>query len=398
MPYQIHLPIAESATLRFNALAAARKQRGLPVYNLSAGEPIIAPHPIIARAAIASIRQGRTLYAPAAGIPELRAAVSDWFGRQFKASYPSENIVITAGGKFGIFALGELLLKPGDEIIIPAPYWTSYPEIAKLFGAIPKIISPEEKNGWKVTADQIREAITHNTKILIINNGGNPTGTLYSEAELKEICEAAIAYGLLIISDEVYSGLAYEKKFVSAGQFANFSENVVLVQSASKHFAMTGWRVGAVAGPTDIIRAVTTLQSQSTSGAASVNQYAALAAFEHAEEINLAVKTELRSRRDVFVANLNSLFKAGFPAPEAGLYCLVPLALLGAKTAADEAWCLATLEKSGVALVPGSAFGAPGYARASFGATHEEIITGLTTLKAYLNSTTDKFKQATARA
>lgn len=385
MSYEIHLPIKESATLRFNALAGERKKQGLPVFNLSAGEPMVPPHPRIIEAASHAMQTGKTLYTPAAGILELRQAFIGWLNKNHQTNLGVENIVITAGGKFALFALFQLVLRPGNEVLIPAPYWTSYTEMVKMFGGVPKIISTSANHGWKITATDLEKHITPQTKILIINNGSNPTGILYTRSELKAIVAKASEKGLLVVSDEVYSGLTFDgAEFVSVLEFLEYSANTVVIQSASKHFAMTGWRVGAAVGPVDLIKAITTLQTQSTSGAAGVSQYAALGAIEHSDEVNGSVLKEMQKRRDIFVETFNKLFTAQITAPQVGLYCFFPLSAIGLDEKDDVAGCEKILAQTGVALVPGSAFGVPGFTRASFGAKPEQFVEGLKKLKEYL--------------
>ena len=379
--FSTHLSLEPSSTIAINSLAIAKKARGERVYNLSAGEPEMAPHRIVASAAAQAIADGRTLYTPAAGIPELRLAAAAWMNRVYQASYQDKNTLITCGGKFGIFAAVLAFVKAGEEVIVIPPYWVSYPSIVRLFGATPVFVNTMEKDDWKIDLEKLKNAITPKTKMLIINNGGNPTGVLYSREELRGILNLAAGKNILVLSDEVYGGLAYDDEYVSAASFAEFQDRVIVVQSCSKNFAMTGWRVGLIFGPEEMIKILTVIQSQSTTGTSSISQYAALAAIENSEEITAVVKKEMRNRRDFFIDEFNNLFNAKLKKPSAGLYSFFPLSALGIGDMDSVDFCKRALNEAGVALVPGIAFGAEGYVRASFGANTSELKEALLALR-----------------
>lgn len=375
--------IPPSPTLAINALALRKKAQGERVYNLSAGEPMVAPHSAIVAAAEAAVRAGKTLYTPAAGIPELRSAVSVWLQQNYQAKYSADEILITAGGKFGLYALCRTLLTAGDEAIVIAPYWVSYPSLTKMTDARVNTIVTQEQSGWKVTPEQLNKAITQNTRIIFFNNAGNPTGALYSREEVRALVAIAHEKGVLFVSDEVYSGLTYDSEFTSAGSFPEYRGNVVVIQSCSKHFAMTGWRVGVVAGDKQLIKVLADWQSQSTTGAATVSQWAAIAAFANTD-VNVAVKTEMKTRRDALVCALNQNFNLQLTAPAAGLYVFLPMSVFGITETDSIAFCTRVLDEANVAMVPGAPFGAEGYVRLSFGAEPAELQAAVTALANYL--------------
>lgn len=381
IPFRNTIPA--SATLAMNALALQKRALGQRVFNLSAGEPMVVPHPKIVEAAEAALRAGKTLYTPAAGIPELRRAASDWLNKNYTTQFSSEEILITAGGKFGLYALCRTLLGGGDEAIVIAPYWVSYPSLAEMTGARVDTIVTQEQNGWKVTPEQLNKVITQYTKIIFFNNAGNPTGALYSRDEVRALVQIAHEHGVLFVSDEVYSGLTYDGEFTSAGSFPEYRDNVVVIQSCSKHFAMTGWRVGVVAGDKQLIKVLADWQSQSTTGTATISQWAAVAAFENTE-VNASVKTEMQSRRNALVDALNQNFKLQLTPPAAGLYVFISMAALGVGETDSIAFCTRVLNEANVAMVPGAPFGAEGYVRLSFGADPTELEAAVQALAKYL--------------
>jgi aspartate/methionine/tyrosine aminotransferase len=376
--------IKPSATLAINSLVQKKIAAGEKVHNFGIGEPIIRTSEKIIEAAEFAMKNGKTLYPPVAGIFELREAASDWMNRLYGSNFQVSETVVTCGGKFGLFATLFALLSPGDEVLIGAPFWVSYPQIVNMFSGTPKII-PTEKNIWKITPEEIEKNCSQKTKILILNNAGNPTGVLYTLEEIKNILSVAEKNNLLVISDEVYSGLTFDNnKFISCASFPEWKNRVVVIQSCSKHFAMTGWRVGFVFGPKEIIDRVIIVQGQSTTGTSSISQWAALAALENSETIMLEIKNEMQKRRDVFIEGFEKYLAVSLDYPKSGLYSFFPLDALGVSEQNDEKFCLEILEKGNIAFVPGSAFGIPGYIRASFGGLVEDIERALVALEKYL--------------
>lgn len=372
--------IASSATGAINDLARRKKDAGQRVYNLSVGEPVLPGSEFMAQAAARAVRAGQTRYAPIAGLPELRAAAAAWQNRTYGTNYATEQAFVTCGGKFGVYLLCQTLLNPGDEALIIAPYWVSYGALVKMAGGRPKIISTDESAGFKVSASAIAASCGAKTKILFLNSACNPTGVVYSRDELAAILAAAKKKNLTVVSDEVYGGLVYEGEYVSCGSFPEYQENVAVIQSCSKNFAMTGWRVGFVFAAEPIIAALTSWQSQTITGTATVSQAVAAAVLERAEKINRDVRDKMKARRDVFVVEFNRLFPKPITPPASALYVFAPLRAFGVKEADSEKFCRRVLEKLNVAMVPGAAFGQEGYARLSFGLPETEIIKALQAL------------------
>ena len=370
-----------------NALAGEKKKKGEVVYNLTVGEPQIDTPQIIKEAAIVALNAGKTLYTPLSGIPELRIEVAAWMNKNFDAQFEQNNVIATCGGKHGLLLALQSLLETGDEVLIVSPYWVSYPSMVDLYGGVSKCIETEEKNNWKVNPEQIATACTKKTKLLILNNGGNPTGVLYTKEEIANILKVASENNLIVISDEVYAGLVYDNRpFVSAASFSQYKESTIIIQSCSKHFAMTGWRVGFVLGPENLITMLENLQSQSTTGTSSISQWAALAAFQHADEIIPEINAQMQTRRDAFVANFKKHFGIEVPPPQAGLYAFFSLKSFAVNETDSARWCMKILEEANVVFVPGAPFGAEGYVRASFGGKIGDVDAGLQTLAQYLKN------------
>lgn len=363
-----------------NGLALEKKRAGISVFNLSAGEAMMDTPSIIIDAAIRAMKDGKTHYTPSAGIPELRSTASFWMNEWYGTQYSSDETLVSCGGKFSVFALLQAYLQKGDEVIIAAPYWVSYASLVRLFGGVPIIIETSPTDGWKVHPEQLLTEYTEKTKMFILNNGSNPCGTLYTKEEVKALLRVAKEKNLFVISDEVYSGLVYnDRPYVSAGSFFEYKQNLAVIQSCSKNFGMTGWRVGFLFAPKEVIDIVSMLQSQSTTGTSTVSQWAALAALENAKEIIPVIKTEMQTRRDFFVALFQKYFQINIPVPPSALYSFLPLEMFGTEKK-SETFCLKLLEEGNVASVPGSAFGQEGYVRFSFGERPEQIQKGIEVL------------------
>lgn len=375
--------VESSPTVAINSEALALKAKGVRIFNLSAGEPLLPIHPAVVAGAEQAMRANKHYYPPVAGIAELRAGFVAWMNRIYSTKYSPEQCVVMCGGKFGLYAVCQALVVPGSEALVIAPYWVSYSTMVHMFGGVVRVVGTTEVNGWKVSVEDLEKAVTPRTKIIFFNNGGNPTGVLYSREEIAAILDFAKRHDLVVFSDEVYSGLTFEGEYVSAGVFTEYKDRVVVIQSCSKHFGMTGWRVGFVIGPPELVKLVTTIQSQSTTGTSSISQWAALGAVEQADVIVPAVNAAIKERRDVFIQTFSKLFSP-ISSPAAGLYAFVSLAVLGAEGEDDVQFCKRVLHEGHVALVPGSAFGQSGYVRFSFGAEPSELIAGLTALAKYL--------------
>ncbi len=386
-----------SVTVVINSIAQSKKAAGIRVYNLSAGEPKLVTPKIVRDAAIKFIEIGDIPYPITAGQPELRKAAADRMNELYSTTYTAEECIITTGGKFGLYLMLQYLLgsssplkkDPSEKIgvIIPAPYWVSYPAITKIMDGKPVVINTTEEGGWKLTPEMLKAAYTPECKVLLINNGVNPTGIIYSRPEMKALMDTANELGLLVISDEVYSGLVYtDDEYVSCGSFLEYKDNIVILQSASKTFAMTGWRVGFMLARKDLIDALSALTTQSTTGVSLVCQHGAIGAFKHADEITNWVNATMKKRRDVFVEAFKEHFGIELPLPKATLYVWTSLASLGVKNMTDDEFCIRALEEANVATVPGSGFGQPGYVRFSFAADEEDLIGGIASLAKFAKS------------
>jgi aspartate/methionine/tyrosine aminotransferase len=376
--------LSASATITINGIAAKKRMNGERVYNFAAGDPMLTNHPAIIERAARQLQSKFQSYPPVEGIAELRSLAAQWVNTTCHTRFSKENVMVTCGGKFALFASIYTLLEPGEEVLIAAPYWVSYPDIVKIAGGVPKIIQTHAETGWKLTADDLYQNATKNTKMLIFNNACNPTGVVYTKQEVHDLLNAAKKLDLIVVSDEVYSGLVYEEEFISCGSFPEHDERVIIVQSCSKNFGMTGWRIGFALAPEWIIKKLAVLQSQSTTAVSLVSQWAAVGALEKAEEVNTYVKEAMKARRDVFVRTFNSLFQKEKPLSEikSALYAFVPLDSLGIRSTHDSVgFCEKLIASDNIALVPGIAFGVDGYVRFAFSESEEEIAQGLHALK-----------------
>lgn len=373
--------VPPSATMTMNSLAIQKKQKGVYVYNFATGDPIIPNHPKIIKAASDAVLSGHSPYPAVAGIPELREAACRWMNQAYQTNYKAAQSLVTCGGKFALYALAQSLLNPGDEALLVAPYWVSYPGIVQLAEGVPVALETSIESGWKVSLKQIEEAITPKTKFLLLNNGSNPTGAIYQKGELKAILALCHKKGILVISDEVYSEIVYDGAiYTSCGSFEEYAGQVVVVQSCSKNFAMAGWRVGFAFGPEWIIKALTAIQGQSTTGTSIQSQRAAIAAVQNAAEVSAYVRGAMQKRRDLFIETYKKLFHIALPKPASAVYFFLSLSDFKCGHMDSVAFCEKALEEGNVALVPGIAFGKEGYVRFAFSETEEDIVQGLTAL------------------
>ena len=353
------------------AMAAELKAAGRDIISLGTGEPDFDTPQAIKDAAIASIHAGATKYTPIDGTAGLKAAIQRKFARDNDLQYEPAQIVVTAGAKQSLFNLCLGLLSPGDEAIIPSPYWVSYPDMVLLAEAEPVVIAAEIDEDFKISPQQLGAAISDETRLLILNNPSNPTGASYSEAELKALGEVLEQYPQIVIaSDEIYEPIHWANDpFVSfAAACPNLLERTVTINGVSKAYAMTGWRIGYAAGPQELIEAMKTIQSQSTTNPCSVSQEAAQAALDGDQGVVAEMVAEYRARHDYLVAALNDI--PGFECrPGEGTFYAFPrvdVALRHLRLADDVELTEHLIDSANVAVVPGSAFGAPGYLRLSF--------------------------------
>ena len=377
--------IAPSPTLAVDAKAKELKAAGEDVCGFGAGEPDFDTPEFIKEACIQAIQEGKTKYAPAPGIPALREAIADKYRNQGVDGTMSAQCVVSPGGKYSCYLAILAVISPGDEVVIPAPYWVSYPEMVKLAGGIPKTIFSGLENGFKITPEQLREAITPKTRLVIINSPSNPTGAIYSSEELQALTEVALEAGIYIMSDEIYEYLLYDGvKHVSPASFSReAADAVITVAGFSKTFSMTGWRLGTLMAPLAVAKAVANLQSQTSSHATTFAQYGALAAMQNWDQSMAAVNGMLEvfdRRRNTLLEGLQSIDGIDCARAQGAFYLFPNIEKLGL-SAADFAKRI--LEEEKVAVVPGEGFGAPGYIRLSYATSDEVIEKGLGRLEKF---------------
>ena len=381
--------IKPSPTLAISAKAKKLKSEGVDIINFGIGEPDFDTPQNIKKAAIDAINNGFTKYCPVAGTPDLKKAIISKFKEDNNLDYLPEEIIVSCGAKHSLYNIFQAVFDPGDEVIIPSPYWVSYPDMAILAGALPVIVSTDDKTNFKVTAKQIEHVITPKTKALILNSPSNPTGNTYTFEELKEIAKVCIEHRLLIISDEIYEKLVYDKfKYYSIAQVSKeVQKQTLVVNGVSKAFAMTGWRIGYCAGPKEIIAAMTKIQSQSTSNPTSISLKATTEALNGPKEEMEKMRQEFEKRRNYIVEKLNSIKGIKCVKPNGAFYVFPNISkLLGKKYGdktinTDVELCEYLLDNARIAVVPGSAFGLPGYIRLSYATSMENIIEGISRLE-----------------
>ena len=385
--------ITESATLAVDAKAKALKAAGRPVIGFGAGEPDFPTPGYIVDAAVAACADPRWhRYTPAGGLPELKEAIAVKTQRDSGLSVKASQILVTNGGKQALYNAFASLLDPGDEVLLPAPYWTTYPESIRLAGGVPVEIMTDETSGYRATVEQLEAARTPRTKVLVFVSPSNPTGAVYPPAEVKAIGEWAVANGLWVVTDEIYEHLVYgDAQFASMPVLVpELADRCVVVNGVAKTYAMTGWRVGWMIGPDDIVKAATNLQSHATSNVANVSQIAALAAVSGDLSAVEEMKVAFDRRRQLMVAMLDAIPGVTCPMPEGAFYVypsvkeLVGKTLRGALVESSAHLSGLILDQAEVAVVPGEAFGTPGYVRLSYATSDADITEGVNRMAALL--------------
>ncbi len=382
--------IAESATLKVDAKAKALKAGGRPVIGFGAGEPDFPTPGYIVEAAVEACRDPKNhRYTPAGGLPELKAAIVEKTLRDSGYDVEPAQVLVTNGGKQAIYAAFAALVDPGDEVILPAPYWTTYPEAIRLAGGVPVEVLADETQDYKVTVEQLEAARTERTQVLLFCSPSNPTGSVYSVEEIKAIGAWVEEHGLWVITDEIYEHLVYDG--FETGSLPvlcpALTDNCVVVNGVAKTYAMTGWRVGWAIGPKDVIKAATNLQSHATSNVANVSQRAAIAAVSGDLAAVEEMKQAFDRRRKTIVSMLNEIDGVVCPEPKGAFYVYPSVkGLLGREvdgvapqTSAELAELV--LDKAEVAVVPGEAFGSPGYLRLSYALGDDDLVEGITRLQ-----------------
>lgn len=369
--------VAPSLTLSVTNQAKAMKARGEEVYGLAGGEPDQDTPDFIKQAAIDALAQGKTKYTPAAGIPELREAIANKLKEDNGIEYDPRQIVVNSGAKQSCFNAILAVVEEGDEVIIPSPYWVSYPEMVRLAGGVPVLVETTAENNWKITPEQFEENMSGLTKMIIINSPGNPTGSVYSAEELLAIGEVALYEDIIILSDEIYEHLVYgETKHTSIASLSKDLYNLTItVNGFSKAYSMTGWRIGYTAAPTELAGAMSRIQGHTTSNATSFAQYGAVAALDGGKDFIKDLNAEYDVRRQFVLARLNAIPNIKVTEPQGAFYFLVDTEQLGLKSVN---LCDKLLNRYRVAAVPGIAFGNDYSIRISYCTTLDVLNEGLT--------------------
>jgi aspartate aminotransferase len=388
-----------SATLAMAAKAKELKAAGKTVYDFSVGEPDFTTPQHICDAAVRAMQAGHTHYTVASGIPELKAAVVKQYRQAHGLEYQPSQVVVSNGAKHSLHNVLTVLCDPGDEVIIPAPYWVSYAELVKLASGVPVIVETEQENNFKLTPEQLQGAITPRSKVLLLCSPSNPTGSMYSPEELGALADVVIERNLTVISDEIYERLVYPgHTFASFATITPTSarpelpQRTILVNGVSKTYAMTGWRIGWTISPANVAKAMADLQSQETSNPSSISQYAAVAALDGPQECVGQMLREFTKRRQFVLEQIGSI--PGLSCAEMGgaFYAFINIKRhLGrkygsAKVTNSAEWCTALLEQQNVATVMGSAFGTEGYCRVSFATSMENLQAGFGRIRTFLDA------------
>lgn len=382
--------IKPSPTLAIDAKAKALKAQGIDIISYGAGEPDFNTPENIKEAGRKAITDGFTRYCPVTGTPDLKQAIIDKFRAGSGIEYAPAEIIVSCGAKHSLYNIFQAILDRGDEIIIPAPYWVSYPDMALLAGAKAKIVKTREADGFKMSPEQLAKAIGKKTKAVVINSPSNPTGASYTMEELKALVNVCRERNILIIADEIYETLTYDgvKPVTIAGAAPDIKERAIIVNGVSKSYAMTGWRIGYAAGPKDIIAAMGNIQSQSTSNPTSIALKAATEALRGSQDSVETMRREFENRRNYIVDRLNSIKGIRCFKPQGAFYVFPNIKRLLGKTYGgkqidtDLQFAEYLLEHAKIAVVPGTPFGAPGYMRLSYATSLENITKGLDRLEA----------------
>lgn len=382
--------LTPSPTLAITAKAKELKSKGIDVISLGAGEPDFNTPDHIIKAAVDAMNKGQTKYTPSGGIPELKQAVINKFKKDNGLVYNPKQIIITLGAKHALYTLFQVICNPGDEVIIPIPYWVSYPEQVKLAEAKPVYIEGKKENHYKFTSEELEQVITSRTKALILNSPSNPAGTVYSREELMQIAEVCEKHDILIVSDEIYEKLIYDGigHFSIAGSSDDAYRRTIVINGLSKPYSMTGWRIGYAAGNEEIISAMTDIASHSTSNPVSFAQYGAIEALEGPQDELLYMKDQFASRRDILLNLLKEIPDLDVIVPQGAFYLFIDISKVltkGDKTYINsDDWAEALLEEAQVAVIPGTGFGMPNFIRISYATSVEQLQEGFKRIKDFI--------------
>src|SRR5262245_9939815 len=391
---QLASSVQPSATLAAGAKARQMRAAGIKVYDFSLGEPDFPTPAHICKAADEAMAAGHTHYTPVNGIPELKAAICRWYKRFHNFECTADMVIVSNGAKHSIHNALAAVLNPGDEVVIPAPYWVSYSDLVQMTGARAVIVPTTAATGFKMSPAQLKGALPPRTRLLMINSPCNPTGTVYKRDELKALADVILGTDAAILSDEIYEQLTYgqARPTCIAALRPELRERTITISGASKSYAMTGWRMGWTVAPKALVDAMGNIQSQETSCPSSVSQYALLAALDGPQDCVTEMRREFQARRDLVCGRLNQIPRLTAPTPNGAFYLFFDVSAYFGKpirgvTATDSlAFCKSCLESAHVNLVPGSAFGAEGYVRMSYANSREELEAGLNALAQWLGA------------
>jgi aspartate aminotransferase len=384
--------VQPSATLAAGAKARQMKAEGIKVFDFSLGEPDFNTPEHICKAATKAMMDGHTHYTPATGIPELRTAIARLYQRTYGLQLTAEQVIVSNGAKHSLHNALAATVGPGDEVVIPTPYWVSYSDLVQMTGASYILVNTTQESGFKMTPAQLRAALTPRTRLIMINSPSNPTGTVYTRQELEALADVVLDSKAAVLSDEIYERLVYgdARATCFATLRPGLPERTLTISGVSKTYAMTGWRMGWAVGPLNVVKAMGNVQSQETSNPCSISQYAALAAVEGDQECVEKMRREFEARRDLVCKRLAAIPHIQCPVPGGAFYAFFNVAdhfgrtLAGKKVTSSAGFCQVALESAHVNLVPGSAFGAEGYVRLSFAASREQLNGGLDRLEQLL--------------
>jgi len=377
--------VTPSMTLAISAKAKAMKSEGIDVCSFSAGEPDFDTPTHIKEAAKRALDEGKTRYGPAAGEPALREAIAQKLRTDNHLDYQADNVIVTNGGKHSLYGLMMVAIEPGDEVIIPAPYWVSYPEMVKLAGGKPIIVQTTPESDYKITPAQLRAAITDNTKLFVLNSPSNPTGTVYTPEEIRALAAVVLDTDIYVVSDEIYEKILYDDaQHLSIGAVSPaVFERTIISNGFAKAYSMTGWRVGYLAGPQSLIKAVSILQGQSTSNVCTFAQYGAIAALTSPQDCVENMRLAFAERRAFIFDRVNRIAGLKATQPQGAFYLYVDIASLHLPSID---FCETLLKEQQVAMIPGIAFGKDGTVRISYATDMATIEEGMNRLEAFVKA------------
>jgi len=377
--------VTPSLTLAIAAKAKAMKAEGIDVCSFSAGEPDFDTPAHIKTAAVKALDEGKTKYGAAAGEPKLREAIAHKLKIDNGLDYKSENVLVSNGGKHSLYNLIVALIDPGDQVIIPAPYWLSYPEMVTLVGGVSVIVPTDATTGYKITPEQLRKAITPKTKLFILNSPSNPTGMVYTPDEIKALAKVIVDADILVVSDEIYEKILYDgAEHISIGSLGKeIFDRTLISNGFAKAYSMTGWRLGYLAGPVEIIKAASTIQGHSTSNVCTFAQYGAIAALQSPQDCVEEMRQAFAKRRQVMLERLNAIPGLSTASPDGAFYLFPDISKTGLKSLE---FSDALLEEHQVAVIPGIAFGADDNIRLSYATDMATIEKGMDRLEKFVKS------------